>query len=52
MKTIKSNPMGPEKYVKPEMEIIELKNQAIITSGCEMNECPTEEPGYCSEDGV
>ncbi len=27
------------KYIKPEMEIIELKNETIVTSGCPNVQC-------------
>ncbi len=27
------------KYIKPEMEIIELKNETIVTSGCSTEQC-------------
>ena len=35
---------GTEQYLKPEMEIIEMMNDTIVTSG----DCPLADNGLCS----
>ena len=36
-----------ERYIKPQMEIIEMGNDTIVTSGCQIYE-----PAPCAADGI
>ena len=44
MESMEKPAVGTERYIKPQMEIIELGNDIIVTSGCDDDFCDDDHP--------